>query len=73
MIAESAQPYFNNTKRLTIACLDVASTPNTRKLHVQAFVLNDKQEQLLIQNLTLEAQPGNSLIYGTVEAIPESK
>ena len=73
MIAESAQPYFNNTKQLTIACLDVASTPNTRKLHVQAFVLNDKQQQLLIQNLTLEAQPGNSLIYGTVEAIPDSE
>jgi hypothetical protein len=71
MIAESAQRYFNNAKQIAIASLDVAPTPQTQTLNVQAFVLNEKQQQLIIQNLTLTTQPGNSLIYSTVEAIPD--
>jgi hypothetical protein len=73
LIAESAQPYFTNTKHVAIASLDVAPTPQTQTLKVQAFVLNEKQQQLVIQNLNLQAQPGNSLVYGTVEALPDSE
>jgi len=70
MIAESSQSYFSNNKQIALTSLDIEPTPYTRILNVQAFVHNEKQQQLIIQNLTLEAQPGNSLIYGTIGAIP---
>jgi len=70
MIAESSQAYFRNTKQIALASLDIEPTPYSRILNVQAFVHNEKQQQLIIQNLTLDVQPGNSLIYGTIGAIP---
>lgn len=73
LIAESAQPYFSNNRYTTLATIDVAPTHQTRKLTAQAFVINEKQQQFVIQNLTLQAQPGNSLVYGTVEALPDIK
>lgn len=70
IIAESSQAYFSNNKQIALTSLDIEPTSYMRKLNIQAFVHNEKQQQLIIQNLTLEAQPGNSLIYGTIGAIP---
>ncbi|MBP9187027.1 MAG: hypothetical protein KBG11_08025 [Bacteroidia bacterium] len=69
LISESYQPYKVIPFNKAIIAIDLPLVNHNRSVNILAFVLNDKNQKVVIKNIAIKLQKGNSLLYGTVENI----